>query len=86
MGIHPNGVPISDFKPSSYVTRADFWTAFSRLLRGHTNETTDQTYWVGHLKALKNYGIVTNDTPTLQEARGRIFLQFYRAANANRKS
>jgi hypothetical protein len=24
MGIHPNGVPISDFKPSSYVTRADF--------------------------------------------------------------
>jgi hypothetical protein len=80
MGIHPNGSPLSDFMPDTYVTRAEFGTVFSRLLRGSTYEGTDQEWYQKHLQALQEHYIITTIDPTLRELRVWVFLQLYRAA------
>ena len=80
MGIHPNRTPLSDFMPDKFVSRAEFGTIFSRILRGSTNEGTDEFWYQNHLLALKNNKIITNTTPTIQEVRAWVFLMIYRSA------
>lgn len=79
MGVHPDMSPLSDFMPDQYVTRAEFGTVFSRLLRGNANEVTDKFWYQNHLLALQKASIVTNIEPTIQELRVWIFLQIYRS-------
>jgi len=38
-------------------------------------------YYVKHLKALKNDGIITNTDPSLRELRGYVMLMLRRAVN-----
>jgi hypothetical protein len=79
MGVHPDYTPLSDFMPDNYVSRAEFWTIFSRILWGTANEGTDQYWYQNHLTALRNAGIITNTTPTMYELRAWVFLQLYRS-------
>jgi len=68
MGISPDGTPNTKFNPSGTVTRAQFGTVLSRAFRGnlHDNPTI---YYQDHLQALKDKGIISKTTPTLQEQR-----------------
>jgi hypothetical protein len=80
MGIHPDYTPLTDFMPDKYVSRAEFGTIFSRILRGKTNEGSNQFRYQNHLLALRNAKIISNIDPTLLELRAWVFLQLYRAA------
>jgi hypothetical protein len=104
MGIQSDGMPLSKFRPDDKVSRAEFGTVLSRLLRGSTYEATPEdlfnnpnevlkfdnkgniiydgkgNYYEKHLQALKKADIITNDTPTLTEIRGFIFLMLMRSA------
>ena len=52
MGIHPDQTPLSDFLPNDIVSRAEFGTVLSRILRGDTYNDSDP-YYAKHLQALK---------------------------------
>lgn len=47
------------FRPNDMVSRAEFWTALSRVLRQNTYDGW-KPYYVKHLKALKDAGISSN--------------------------
>jgi hypothetical protein len=66
--------------PDKYVSRAEFRTIFSLILRWNENEGTEQYRYQNHLLALKNAKIITNIDPTLIELRAWVLLQIYRAA------
>jgi hypothetical protein len=72
------GVGITAFNPGGVVTRAQFGTVLSRALYGTTNEG-GTPYYLNHLKALKDNGIITNIDPDLQEIRGYVMLMLERA-------
>jgi hypothetical protein len=81
MGINPDGTPLDNFRPNDFVTRAEFGTVLSRLLRGDAYEYENGLYYTYHLNALREARIITNIDPTLQELRGWIFLQLLRVAS-----
>jgi hypothetical protein len=63
MGIHTDGTALSDFMPRKTVSRAEFGTVLSRILWGDTYNDS-KPYYVKHLQALKNSGIMTQiDNP-----------------------
>lgn len=70
---------ISDFRPKDYVTRAEFWTVLSRVLRWNENEWW-ATYYENHLKALKSEWIMNKiDTPMDREVRWYVMLMLMRS-------
>ena len=73
------GVGIDNFYPWSPVTRAEFWTVFSRALWGNMyNESVP--YYLGHLNALKQAWVMSKiDTPSMKELRGYVMLMLMRA-------
>ena len=78
------GVGIDYFDPYGEVTRAHFGTTLSRALYGDTYNNKDTAYYLDHLSALKNNGIISNPDPHLQELRGYVMLMMMRAdPNAN---
>lgn len=78
------GVGINYFDPYGEVTRAHFGTTLSRALYGDTYNNKDTAYYLDHLSALKNNGIISNTDPHLQELRGYVMLMMMRAdPNAN---
>jgi hypothetical protein len=80
MGINPDGTALKDFRPNDKVIRAEFATAFSRMLWGNKYEGRTP-YYLGHIEALRNVKVITDDNPNLVELRGYIFLQLFRAAS-----
>lgn len=73
------GVDTIEFNPNGTVTRAQFGTVLSRVLYGTGNEWWTP-YYVNHLQALKDNGIITNTDPDLQEIRGYVMLMLQRSA------
>jgi hypothetical protein len=72
-------IDMQSFWPEEFVTRAQFATAFSRLLFGEQyNGYTPYYQW--HLDALKAYNIIKNTDPDLEELRWYIMLMFMRSA------
>lgn len=72
------GLGITSFSPETIVTRAEFWTALSRMLYG--NAYNDGTYFYSHhLQILKEKGIITSTDPDLQELRGYVMIMLMRA-------
>ena len=70
---------ITEFKPNDSMTRAQFWTILSRLLRWSKNDGGDP-YYVNHLNALKKVGImkkVSYPTKSL-ETRWNVMLMLMR--------
>jgi uncharacterized delta-60 repeat protein len=74
MWLHADGkTPKKKFQPQSYVTRAEFGTAFSRLLYGDTYDNNNGTrYRVNHLNHLKREHILTIIDPKIKESRKRV--------------
>lgn len=59
-----------DFRPTSKVTRAELWTTISRMLWGTKHNVSWKDFYIYHLNALKNNGIMNNlDNPTTTLAR-----------------
>lgn len=86
MGYKPDSVTVhSTFWPNEVVTRAQYWTALSRLLWGDTYAVSNaqaNQYWVRHLAALKDAGIMTQiETPHQVELRGWVLLTLWRQAS-----
>lgn len=76
------GVGITNFNPNGLVTRAEFGTVLSRALYGDVNNG-GTPYYVNHLQALKDAGIMNNiDTPSQLEVRGYVMLMMQRASGA----
>lgn len=72
---------IKNFRPNDFVSRAEFWTVLSRVLRGEKNEW-GATYYENHLKALKSQWIMNKiDTPMDKEIRWYVMLMLMRTAN-----
>ena len=69
---------MTNFRPNDDVTRAEFWTALSRMLYGLA-DWTDQ-YYSTHLAKLKKEWIISNDNPTLKELRWYVMLMLMRSA------
>jgi hypothetical protein len=74
MGLHPDGITPKDvFDPDDVVTRAQFGTVLSRLLRQTQYVSLpDQLYYFRHLEALKNNNIMTQiygEWPSVTELR-----------------
>ena len=74
--------PIKDFMPKKFVSRAEFWTILSRILRWNKYEAPKNSskYYVKHLKSLKWEEILSNTNPELKERRSYAILMIYRAA------
>jgi hypothetical protein len=66
------------FRPNDVVTRAEFGTILSRLLRG-TQYAWGTPYYQPHLNALKQANIMTGiANPAMQELRGWTMLMLMR--------
>lgn len=81
MWLNSDGTPNHIFNPNGKVTRAEFGTAFSRLLYGNRNNTDDTTQrYTKHLQSLKNDGIMKKiEVPHMKELLGNVFLMLNRA-------
>ena len=66
------------FRPYDPVTRAEFWTALSRLL--YWIKDWNDKYYTTHLSKLKLEWIISNDTPDLKEKKWNIMLMLMRSA------
>ncbi len=74
------GQGITAFNPSGVVNRAQFGTVLSRVLYGTTNDGGNP-YYVNHLNALKDAGIMNNiSNPNAPEVRGYVMLMMQRAS------
>lgn len=83
MWIHTaDHTPITDFMPSKFVSRAEFWTVLSRILwwRAYEAEENSKYYYVKHLNQLKEGWVLTNIDPNLVEYKSYVILMIYRAA------
>ena len=81
MWINADGTPLKNFNPRGKVTRAEYATVFSRVLFGDKYNKSEWNYYEDHIKALKEAGILTNDTPSIKEVRGWVMLMMYRSTN-----
>ena len=61
MWLHADWVTVKDsFDPNEYVTRAQFWTVISRMLRRTTYAANSwELYYIHHLEALRKNEIMT---------------------------
>ena len=74
------GVNIERFNPNGEVTRAEFGTAFSRLLFGDVHNGGNP-YYINHLQALNDADIMNNiSNPSMIEIRGYVMLMMMRSA------
>ncbi|MCS6982963.1 MAG: S-layer homology domain-containing protein [Candidatus Absconditabacterales bacterium] len=86
MGLDSNGKPSRRFNPRGTITRGQFGTALSRLLRGEQYNITEgqrQPFYTNHLRALQEAGIMTmiNDPrPAQREKRGFVMIMLQRTA------
>lgn len=70
-------MPDNKFRPFDLVTRAEFGTAFSRMLYKLAD---GDPYYVTHLAKLKEEWIITNDNPDMQELRWYVMIVLMRSA------
>jgi hypothetical protein len=75
------GIDMDYFQPYAQVSRAQFWTILSRLLYG-TTYNGGKPYYMKHLQALKENGIMTQiDNPEgRMELRQRVRLMLMRSS------
>ena len=68
---------INNFRPNDKVTRAEFWTALSRML--YWIENGVDNYYSTHLNKLQSEWIVTNINPEMQEKRWYVMIMLMRS-------
>ena len=76
------GQNVETFKPNDVVTRAEFGTAFSRLIfGGKVKNWKWKERYVPHLQALKDVNVMKKiDEPFMEELRWRVMLMMMRSA------
>ena len=72
-------IGIQKFRPFDTVTRAEFWTALSRMLYGTADGEWNEWYST-HLQKLMDEKIITNNNPNLKELRGYVMIMLMRSA------
>jgi len=73
------GVNITHFNPNGEMSRAEFGTVLSRILRGNTYNTNTGNYYEHHLNKLKNSQIMNDiSNPIAKEIRGYVMLMLMR--------
>jgi hypothetical protein len=78
MGLNTDGTIDTVFNPNEVITRAQFGTILSRVLRGDIYNG-GEIYYKKHLDALKEAGIMNKiDTPLAKELRGWVMLMLMR--------
>ena len=82
MWLDVNENPADKFNPDGIVTRAEFGTAFSRLIfEGKVKNWKWKERYVPHLQALKDVNIMKKiDEPFMEELRWRVMLMMMRSA------
>lgn len=70
-------MPNNEFRPFDLVSRAEFGTAFSRML--YWLADGDKFYYSTHLKKLKEEKIIKNNNPNLRELRWYVMLMLMRS-------
>ena len=80
------GINMKEFKPNTEVTRAEFWTILSRILRWdkyNVDPDSDEVWYDKHLLALKEDDIMTKiDNPlNVIELREWVWLMLRRTQN-----
>lgn len=88
MWLHSDWISVKDnFDPNEQVTRAQFGTVLSRLLWWTTYAANDgELYYINHLQALKNNGIMTQiygNWPDSVELRWWVMLMLMRVNQRN---
>lgn len=68
---------INNFRPHDTVTRAEFWTALSRML--YWTDDWQDHYYSTHLAKLYNEWIINNTNPTLKELRWYVMIMLMRS-------
>ena len=82
MWVGTNGKGLKVFSPNQEVSRAQFGTVLSRVLRGNTYiSPVNRPYYENHLAALKNFQIMNQITnpENRMETRGNIMIMLMRA-------
>jgi hypothetical protein len=83
MWLDSNGSPATKFNPNEKVTRAQFGTVMSRMLRWTKYNWWEWKRYTKHLEALKDWWIMTKiDTPKMLELRWWVMLMLMRNANS----
>jgi hypothetical protein len=79
MGLKSDGTPDTTFNPTDEVTRSQFGTVLSRLIRG-TRYDGGTPYYQAHLQALNTAHIMNNitDPSAMKEIRGYVMLMLQR--------
>jgi hypothetical protein len=73
------GVNVDKFNPNGEMSRAEFWTVLSRILRGNTYNTEDEIYYQHHLQQLQKIWIMNDiSSPHNKEIRGYVMLMLMR--------
>jgi len=82
MWLAPDGTTVNTtFNPNETVTRAQFGTVLSRLIRGTKNNGGD-VYYTKHLQALKDVAIMKNiEDPDQKEIRWYVMLMLQRVTS-----
>lgn len=80
MGLNSDGRSVqSNFNPNEVVTRAQFGTVLSRMIRGNKYNGNTQNWYIDHLNALKKEKIMTKiDEPFSLEMRWWVMLMLQR--------
>ena len=69
-------MPKNRFRPYDEVTRAEFWTALSRMIYKIADWLDE--YYSTHLSKLKQEKIITNDDPNIKELRWYVMIMLMR--------
>lgn len=74
-------MPNNNFRPNDEVTRAEFVTAFSRMLYNTIDGEFESTskYYTHHMEKLEKEWIVTNTDPNMKELRGYVMIMLMRS-------
>lgn len=80
MGLEYDGTPAKKFMPTDKVNRAQFGTAFSRLIYGNKYNGNAEYWYMPHLYALKKDGIMNYIAdPWMYELRSFIMIVMMRS-------
>ena len=75
-------MPNNNFRPNDEVTRAEFVSAFSRMLYNTSDGEYKSTpkYYIHHMEKLVKEWIITKDDPNMKELRWYVMIMLMRSA------
>ncbi len=63
MGLESDGItPATSFNPTTALNKAQLATVLSRMMYGPMHDNNEEGFWVGHVAALQEAGIITITT------------------------